>query len=457
MREVLGQIAGNTDTIVAISSPFGRSAIGLIRISGPLSFEIVSKHLPAGAALKHRYSLRSEWLDHDAQPIDDVVVTPYKQPRSYTGEDVVEIGAHGNPLILERILETVRSSGARMAGPGEFTWRAVTNGKMDLLQAEAIRDFIEARTVDQARIALRQLEGSLSRRIGPTKETLIDVIASFEAAVDFVEDDLESLDMKRFAGIVVKISAELNALSSTFGYGRLISAGVKLVIVGRPNVGKSSLFNRILGMDRAIVTEVPGTTRDVVSETLAMNGVAFQFCDTAGIREAGDIVEGIGIERTIDAITEADMALVVLDGSRPLDADDSRVLSLVREIPHLIVINKCDLDEKIVLDSKHDRVIRLSAKTGVGIPDLEAAFSTFVGNTSGGTPEAILTNARQRDAVVSAAESLERAGKSMMESTPPEIVLIDLYSALSELNALTGEVLTEDILDRVFSKFCIGK
>jgi tRNA modification GTPase len=344
-----------------------------------------------------------------------------------------------------------------MAGPGEFTWRAVTNGKMDLLQAEAIRDFIEARTVDQARIALRQLEGSLSRRIGPTKETLIDVIASFEAAVDFVEDDLESLDMKRFAGIVVKISAELNALSSTFGYGRLISAGVKLVIVGRPNVGKSSLFNRILGMDRAIVTEVPGTTRDVVSETLAMNGVAFQFCDTAGIREAGDIVEGIGIERTIDAITEADMALVVLDGSRPLDADDSRVLSLVREIPHLIVINKCDLDEKIVLDSKHDRVIRLSAKTGVGIPDLEAAFSTFVGNTSGGTPEAILTNARQRDAVVSAAESLERAGKSMMESTPPEIVLIDLYSALSELNALTGEVLTEDILDRVFSKFCIGK
>jgi tRNA modification GTPase len=329
---------------------------------------------------------------------------------------------------------------------------------MDLLQAEAIRDFVDAQTADQARLALSQMEGGLSRRIRPIKEKLIDTIASFEAAVDFVEDDLETLDLHAAESVMTSLIDELGALGKTFGYGRLVSEGLRLVIVGKPNVGKSSIFNRIVGSERAIVTEIPGTTRDVVSETVAVRGVALRFCDTAGIRQAGDRVEGIGIERTIDALTEADVAVVVLDGSLPLDDNDQRVLTLAENLPHVIAVNKSDLGERVVLSpEQHDRAVRLSAMTGAGVADLEAAFSRFLMDHSSQGPEAVLTNARQRDSVIGAMEALERARQAIRQGIPPEMALIDLYDGLSHLNTLTGDTLTEDILDRVFSKFCVGK
>jgi tRNA modification GTPase len=459
MRDILSRLAGVDDTIAAISSPFGRGAIGLIRISGPLAEKIVRDHVSSGAGLEHRRCFRRQWRDSSGSILDDVLVTFFRQPNSYTGENLVEIGAHGNPFVLEQILETIQESGARLAGPGEFTWRAVANGKIDLLQAEAIRDFVDAQTREQARVALSQMEGGLSRRVHPIKERLIDLIASFEAAVDFVEDDLEVLDVAGAGRVVEELAQKLGELSNTFGYGRLVHEGLRLVIVGKPNVGKSSLFNRILGADRAIVTEMPGTTRDVVTETITVQGVAFRLCDTAGIRESGDKIEGIGIERTIDAVTEADVVLVVLDGSAPLDDDDHRVLELVRSLPHLIAVNKSDLPERIVLPGGAAPKLRLSASTGAGIEDLEAAFSGVLRERVGSniTPEAGLTNARQRDAVVGAIGALNQARDAMMQSVPPEMVLMDLYGGLSHLNTLTGEVLTEDILDRVFSKFCVGK
>ncbi|HEX4998083.1 MAG TPA: tRNA uridine-5-carboxymethylaminomethyl(34) synthesis GTPase MnmE [Terriglobia bacterium] len=458
MSSALDRVTGMDDTIVAISTPYGRGAIGLIRISGPLAARIAAKHLPTARSWMPRSSVRGLWTDAEGNALDDVLATLYPQPHSYTGEDVVEISAHGNPLILERIVESALASGARQAGPGEFTWRAVANGKMDLLQAEAIRDFIDAQTGHQARVALQQMEGGLSRRIRPIKDRLIDLIATFEAAVDFVDDDLETLNTAAAARILEALGADLESLSETYGFGRILAGGLRLVILGKPNVGKSSLFNRIIGQDRAIVTDIPGTTRDVVSEMVAIQGVPLRFCDTAGIRSTSDQVEEIGVARAVDALTEADVALVVLDGSAPLDEEDARVLALVREIQHVVVVNKSDLDERIELDGeKISCAIRLSAKTGEGLPELEARFGELLANRIEGPPEAALTNARQYEAVRGARAALDHALQALKQNTPPEMTLMDLYGGLSHLNVLTGEALTDDILDRVFSKFCVGK
>jgi len=319
-----------------------------------------------------------------------------------------------------------------------------------------VRDFIEAQTDMQARTAFRQISGAVSRKIAPVKEELVNLVAHLEAGIDFAEDDVEIPDAVAMAGRVGSVRSALEALQQTYSYGRLLSAGIRIVIAGKPNVGKSSLFNRLVAADRAIVTDVPGTTRDVVSESGSLDGIPMQFFDTAGVRETVDQVERIGVSRTLEALTEADLALVVLDGTAPMAAEDERVRKTVRGLPHLVIANKCDLRRSVDLEGL--RPIWLSAKTGEGLDALRDAIRNALGGKpSEGFAESVLTSARQNEAVLRAIAALAAGENALRSATPHEMALLDLYAALSALNELTGETTTEDILGRIFSTFCIGK
>jgi tRNA modification GTPase len=452
MREGLHKIVSSDETIVAISTPLGRSGIGVVRISGVQATEIAGRFFEP--PLEHRTAIPGKWAD-----LDEVVVTFFQTPNSYTGENVVEISAHGNPLILGKIVEAVRLAGARLAAPGEFTLRAVAHGKMDLVQAEAVRDFIESQTEQQARAAIRQMEGALSKHIRPFKEKLMDVVAHLEAGIDFAEDDVDVPANLVTAQVLEALGAELRALEKTFEYGRMLNQGLQLAILGKPNVGKSSLFNRLVARDRAIVTDIPGTTRDVLTETISMDGVPLRFADTAGLRQTADHVESIGVSRTLETLADADLALVVLDGTASIDEDDRRVLERAKALQHVLVINKADLPQAIdtaVLNGA--RRVSVSAKTGAGLEDLRNAVRGFLlEHKPDLSDDLVLTNARQHEAVQRAAVALEAAVDALRREVPHEMVLLDLYGALSALDELTGEVVTEDILDRIFSTFCIGK
>jgi tRNA modification GTPase len=454
VREGLQKVVSSDDTIVAISTPPGRSGIGVVRLSGAIAENIGNQFIQR--PLSHQRAVVGRWQAEDGEIIDDVVVVLHRAPHSYTGEDVVEISAHGNPLILNRIVSMAQSAGARIANPGEFTLRAVAHGKMDLIQAEAVRDFIDAQTEMQARTAFRQISGAVSKTISPVKEELIDLVAHLEAGIDFAEDDVDIPDAGAIAERVGRIRSTLEGLQETYSYGRLLSSGVRIVIAGKPNVGKSSLFNRLVAADRAIVTDVPGTTRDVVSEAGSLDGIPMQFFDTAGVRETTDQVERIGVTRTLEALTEADLALVVLDGASPLAAEDERVRETVRELPHLVIANKCDLRRSA--DVEKLEPVWVSAKTGEGLDALRDAIRHALGDKrSEGVAEFVLTSARQNEEVLRAITALRAAEAALRSATPHEMVLLDLYEALSALNELTGEITTEDILGRIFSTFCIGK
>jgi tRNA modification GTPase len=457
MREGLNKIVQTDETIAAIATPLGRSAIGLIRISGRDALKVTKKLFQSPQPLQHRRQVVGTWMDSGGDSLDEVVIAFAKAPHSYTGEDLVEIGAHGNPVILSRLLESIRACGVRLAAPGEFTLRAVANGKMDLLQAEAVRAFIEAQTEHQARTALRQMEGAGGKKIMPVKQQLVEVIAHLEAGIDFAEDDVEIPDGKQIGDRIDSIIGELVTLKDTFGYGRLISEGLNLAILGKPNVGKSSLFNRLLLLDRAIVTDTPGTTRDVLTEGLNLDGIPLRLMDTAGLRETSDQVERMGVGKSLEALAEADLALVVFDGAQLLDDDDERVLNRTSEIPHLLVVNKVDLPQAIQFPTNGHRAIHVSARTGFGMETLRAEIKTFLQRRTSPDDEFILTNQRQYETVTRSVEFLATAKTACREDVPHEMVLLDLYSALSALNELTGEVVTEDILDRIFSTFCIGK
>jgi len=398
------------------------------------------------------------WESADGEFVDEVVGVLYKRPHSYTGEDVLEISAHGNPLVLSRIIRMIQSSGARLAMPGEFTLRAVAHGKMDLIQAEAVREFIEAQTDSQARIALRQIEGGVSKRLSPLKHRLVDLIAHLEAGIDFAEDDVELLETRRAVDELVQIRTTLEELRRTYNYGKLLTSGVRIVIAGRPNVGKSSLFNRLVLMDRAIVTEIPGTTRDVLSEPSDLNGIPVHFFDTAGVRETLDPVERIGVSRTLETLAEADLVLLVVDGSSHLGEEDRAIHERIKDLPHLIVANKRDIT--MTADPVLHRLtpIWISARTGDGLETLrESIARVLCSDRAQGFGECILTTSRQNEAVSSAIDVLAAGENALRNGTPHEMALLDIYQGLSFLNELTGETTTEDILGRIFSTFCIGK
>jgi tRNA modification GTPase len=441
-----------SDTIAAISTPHGRGGIGIVRLSGPDASRI------AGSILRFPHAAEwTPWTAHLAElgdGIDQVVVTYYAKPKSYTAEDVVEIACHGAPVVLRHCLEECVRAGARLAEPGEFTLRAYLNGRIDLPQAEAVRDLIEASTLYQARIASQQLEGSVSRRLKPVKEQLLELISLLEAGIDFAEDDVEVADAFAIAGRLEPIREGVKKLIDSFAYGKLVHDGLSLAIVGRPNVGKSSLFNRLLEQDRAIVTEVPGTTRDTVSETASLGGLPVRFIDTAGIREGQDVVERLGIERSLEAMAGADMTLVVLDASAAITADDLDLLRRAREGGrHLVVLNKSDLPRELDYD---DPAIPVSAVTGFGIEKLRKKILDAVG--VGAEQEAgFITSVRHEQLLRESLQAIDAASVAVGHGLPHEMVLIDLYASLAPIDAITGATTADDILNRIFSTFCIGK
>lgn len=462
MQEGLHKIVSSEETIAAISTPLGHSGIGVIRLSGSKAEEIARRFFrPKGgcSAFSHRVALVGAWLDSADIELDEVVLTLFRAPHSYTGEDLLEISAHGNPIILRRILESMRNAGARLAAPGEFTLRAVAHGKMDLIQAEAVREFIEAQTHEQAKRALRQMEGSLSKRIRPLKDGLVDLIAHLEAGIDFAEDDV---DVPSNVSALRKVDTALEGLkvlTESFGYGKILSQGLRLALLGKPNVGKSSLFNRLVAAERAIVTEVPGTTRDVLTETVSIDGVPLCLADTAGVRKTADQVETIGVMRALETLAEADLAFVVLDGSSTMDADDREILDKVSAVPHFVIINKLDLPQRIDAARLNGAPrIAVSARTGEGLASLHDALRAFLlAQKTDLSDDLILTSARQHEAVRSAVDALSAAAAALEANVPHEMVLLDLYGALGALNELTGDVVTDDILGRIFSTFCVGK
>jgi tRNA modification GTPase len=394
--------------------------------------------------------------DTEGHTIDRVIVTYFEAPRSYTAEDVIEISCHGSPVLLRHAVERACAAGARLARPGEFTLRAFLNGRIDLPRAEAIRDLIEATTLYQARIAAQQMEGSVSRRLAPIKSQLLELIALLEAGIDFAEDDVSVAPPEEVLRRLVPITQDLERLAASFTWGKLVHSGITLAIVGRPNVGKSSLFNRLLDQDRAIVTEIPGTTRDLVSETASLEGIPVKFIDTAGIRAGQDLVESLGIERSYQAMADADLTLVVIDLSRTLEEGDLSLLERARSQGQFVVVgNKSDLPRAADPPNHFEPV---SALTGQGIGELRTRILEQIapGGPSQQEP-GFITSLRHEHLLRESLEALEAARRAVDVGIPHEMLLLDLYGALRPIDAITGATTADDILNRIFSTFCIGK
>lgn len=445
------------DTIVAISTPPGRGGLGIVRLSGARSREIAGRIL--------RFSHPPQWrswsselaqlIDAQDELVDQAVVSFFERPRSYTAEDVVEIACHGSPVVLRLCVERAIEEGARIAEPGEFTLRAYMNSRIDLPRAEAVRDLIEATTLYQARVAAQQIEGSVSRRIRPIKEQLVELIALLEAGIDFAEDDISVAPPEELLRRLVLVRKPLQMLVASAAAGKLVYQGFTLAIVGRPNVGKSSLFNRLLEQERAIVTEIPGTTRDLVSEATSLEGIPVKLVDTAGIREAGEFVESLGIERSYQAMADADLTLLVFDLSTEFTSEDQALLEKLEERRPLLVANKCDLEKRF---RKELDLLPVSAVTGEGIAELKQTILHRLAPGGIAAPESgSITSLRHEALLRESLEALENAQRAVEFQIPHEMLLLDLYAALRPIDAVTGATTADDILNRIFSTFCIGK
>jgi tRNA modification GTPase len=469
------------DTIVAIATPAGRGGIGVVRLAGPKALAIAGPMLRLKHELEPGKAVFGELIEPPGaepaapqgspshpQRIDEVVVTYFAKPHSYTTDDVVEISAHGSPVVLRHIVELALATGARLAEPGEFTMRAFLNGRLDLTQAEAVRDLIDSQTLYQAKVAAQQLEGALSRRLQPIKQALVELIAVLEAGIDFAEDDVSVLPGEQIVERISRVRAPLQKLSETFAYGKVVHEGLTLAIVGRPNVGKSSLFNRLVERERAIVTATPGTTRDLVTETVSLGGIPVKLVDTAGIRLALDEAESIGIQKSMEALADADLVLLVVDASQPsLELEeDAALLAQVEQRAGFIVENKTDISParegleapNRSASAKPRTVLRTSALTGEGIPELrQAILGQVTGDGAISVESGFLTNARHQRLVADSIAALNTAEGAVANRVPHEMLLLDLYSALRPLDEITGATTTDDILNLIFSRFCIGK
>lgn len=451
------------DTIIALATPPGRSAIGVIRLSGRDALSLTRSLLCEDQFCPKASQVVLKDIRHPATGalIDQALVSYFRGPHSFTGEDVVEISCHGSPVILRQVIDAMLRLGARLADPGEFTLRALGAGKMNLSQAEAIRDLINAQTDFASQQAVRQLSGELSARLKPLKELLLNLIVTLESAVEFVEDDLPVIETDRIRKELAQLNSEIGVLASSFDSGHLLRDGLKVALVGRPNTGKSSLFNELLRMDRAIVTEIPGTTRDTLSETVSIKGLPVMLTDTAGVRESTNRVESIGVERTKRAMAEADLLLVVVDGATDLKPDDQDFLRLTAEQKRIIVLNKSDLatfrSQLINEVNGHSRVVKVSAKNREGLDDLREAivepFISFDINQGG----LLITDARHFDLLSRTQAELESSARAIEAGASEELVLVGLLNALRFLGEITGETTSEDVLSRIFSTFCIGK
>ena len=484
-----------TDTIAAISTPPGRGGIGIVRLSGPLAASMAEQLVRLRHPMEHAHARLADVLDADsgeATRIDEALVTFFRAPNSYTADDLVEIAAHGSPVVLDLLLRRALALGARLAEPGEFTERAFLSGRLDLTQAEAVRDLIDAQTLTQARQAASQMGGALSRRVAPVKQDLVDLVALLEVGIDFAEDDVDVTPQQEIASRIAVLTPPLATLEASFARGRVVHDGLTLAIVGRPNAGKSSLFNRLVERDRAIVTATPGTTRDLVTERISIGGIPIEMVDTAGLREGREEAEQLGIARSREALADAALVLIVLDATQPLNDEEHRLLAAVEDRPAIVAINKSDLVKSHRPDSWHSlagggaagasslaalscdkdgkescplplseienalTALPTSALTGEGIPALrEKILALATGGAA--TEPGMLTNLRQHQAIDTALIALGDAAKANESGIPHEMILLDLYRALWALDSLTGQTTPDDILNVIFSTFCIGK
>ena len=450
------------DVIAAISTANALSAIGIIRVSGAGCFAICDKIFqPAGGGLfstaRPREMTLGRLLDRDGKPIDSCLAVRFPGPGSYTGEDCAEFHCHGSPVVLREALEALFAAGARQAGRGEFTKRAFLNGRMDLSQAEAVIDLIESETVQAAHNAVEQLGGALRRRIEPVYDGLLEIASRFYAVVDYPDEDIEDLGREEALQTLSRAEGTLSALLSAAGRGRVLRQGVSTAILGKPNVGKSSLLNALVGYDRAIVTDVAGTTRDTVEEKAVLGGVLLRLIDTAGIRDTGDAVECLGVERSRRAAGRAELALLVLDGSRPLSEEDRAAAEAAGRAPRVIVLrNKSDLPRQLDWTPDLGPVLDISAREGTGLDALESVVAALfpVGEVSAGE---LLTNARQTDAVSRALKAVQGAKEALLGGLTPDAVLSDAERAMNALGEITGSTMREDLTARIFERFCVGK
>lgn len=443
------------DTIIALATPLGRSGIGVIRLSGENVGKILKKLTnDENFSPKPRHAtLRKIYAENEV--IDETLITYFESPHSFTGENVAEIACHGSPILIRQVIDLCLKFNARLAEAGEFSLRALANGRMNLAQAEAIRDLINAQTIASARQSIKQLSGEFSNQLQPLKDDLLNVIVILESALEFVEDDLPETQTQNIKKTLLIIINNLDKLVSTFRAGKLIREGLKVALIGRPNVGKSSLFNALLGHDRAIVTDIAGTTRDQLHEKFTIGNIPISLIDTAGLRETSDQVESIGVERSKQTMADADLVIVLLDGSEELTAEDTEILESVKELNHLIVLNKLDIRHPSFA-IRHS-FVNISAKTGEGLDELERKIIETFSVQETEMQGFLVSDARHHDLLLRSKNEIENSLDLLEQNFSEEIILIGLHNAMRYLGQITGETTTEDMLTRIFSTFCIGK
>jgi len=454
----------DNDTIAAISTPYGTGGIGIIRVSGDKAFEIVGKIFKGkkdvGQFKSHTINYGKIKDPLDDSIIDEVLLTKMDKPITFTRENVVEINCHSGITILKKILELLIREGARPAEPGEFTKRAFLNGRIDLAQAEAVIDIINARTLKSSKVALQQLEGKLSEKIKNTRNNLVELIAKIEVTLDYPEEDVDKITEQEVYNSLIEIRRKLMDLLSSFKKGRIIRDGISAVIVGRPNVGKSSLLNELTGQNRAIVTEVPGTTRDIIEEYINISGIPVKLLDTAGIRETGDIVEKIGVDLTKKAIEAADLVIMMIDAAEGFTEEDEKILKILQGKKIIILTNKIDLKNDVshIPETDGISIIKTSMTKGIGIDQLENEITRlFLSGNIFIENEGLVTNLRHANLIEKAIKSVDNGISAYNDGMPLDCMTVDIRNAVHELGEITGESINEDIINEIFSRFCIGK
>lgn len=456
---------GLDDIIAAISTPLGTGGIGIVRISGSGAIALADGLFSGKKKLseKKSHTLSYGKIISQGEVIDEVLVSVMRSPHTYTTEDIVEINCHGGSLVTRRVLEAVLNAGARLAEAGEFTKRAFLNGRMDLTQAEAVIDLIHSSTEVTRQAALQQLEGRLKQEVRQMREEILDMIASIEAVIDYPEHDVEEETYGSMEAGAMRLHKQMETLLAHADRGKILREGLETVIVGKPNVGKSSLLNWLLEEERAIVTDIPGTTRDTVEEYLNLDGIPIKIVDTAGIRETGDVVERLGVEKSKSYAERADLILMMLDASRPLEEEDREILSFIRGKKTLVLLNKTDLVQQLSTEElaeyiPPEQIISVSIKENRGLPALLAGLqSLFFSGESIKAEDAILGNTRHKNALFQAKEAMERCLETIRSRMPEDFISMDLQEASQALGEITGDATDEEIIDRIFTKFCLGK